>query len=85
MESIRQRSHFVEFKAVINVLSLFSLGCFGTVTVATTVLMCNSCRVLFNETSSMAPGFPSESMEQEEIENLPLAWQYLLPHVFYDG
>merc|ERR1719234_2415232 len=41
--------------------------------------------VLFNETSSMAPGFPSESMEQEEIENLPLAWQYLLPHVFYDG
>jgi len=42
-------------------------------------------RVLFNETSSMPPGFPSESMKREEIENLPLAWQYLLPHIFYDG
>ena len=42
-------------------------------------------RLLFNETDAMAPGFPSESMDREEIENLPLGWQYLLPHIFYDG
>ena len=45
----------------------------------------NHRRVLFNETDAMAPGFPSESMDREEIENLPLGWQYLLPHIFYDG
>ena len=58
---------------------------YGTVTKATIFLIWNYCRVLFNETFSLAQGFPSESIEQEAIEPLPLARQHLLHHLFYDG
>jgi len=41
--------------------------------------------LLLNQSSSFASAFLTGSMTRSEIEELPLAWQYLLPHVFYDS
>jgi len=41
--------------------------------------------LLLNSSSSFASDFLAGSMTRSEIEELPLAWQYLLPHVFYDS
>ena len=42
-------------------------------------------RLLFNETNPLVEALSSENMGQNEIEELPRAWQYILPQKFYDG
>jgi len=42
-------------------------------------------KLLFSETSNFKTNFLERGMTKSEIEDLPLGWQYLLPHVFYDS